>query len=77
MDAAVEHLSLGPEQQAALRNKTGVTRVGFAVMWCSLAWRGRLPRNQHEMPADAVAHAAANWPGGPVTVLGVPSVNAT
>lgn len=68
LDAVVEHFTLDDRQHAALRNKTGVTRVGFAAMWCFLVWRGRFPRSRGEVPDDAVAHVAAQV-GLPATGL--------
>ena len=59
LDAVVDHFTLSPEQVEALRNKTGATRVGFAVSWCFLVWRGRFPHGSNEIPGDAVAHVAA------------------
>ena len=41
-----------------MRNKSGATRLGFAVLLKFLLWRGRFPRSLHEIPDDAVAHLA-------------------
>jgi len=45
LDAVVDHFTLGADQLVRLRNKTGATRLGFAVTWCFLLWRGRFPLN--------------------------------
>ena len=37
-------------------NKTGATRLGFALALKFLLWRGRFPRGHHELPDDAVEH---------------------
>lgn len=57
-DAVVDHFTLATEQREALRNKTGATRLGFALMWRFLLWRGRFPRGRSELPDDAVEHVA-------------------
>lgn len=41
-----------------LRNKTGATRMGFAVQLKFLTWRGRFPKMRLELPPDAVEHVA-------------------
>jgi len=41
-----------------LRNKSGATRLGFAVLLKYVGWRGRFPTGSHELPDDAVAHLA-------------------
>ncbi|WTE38806.1 DUF4158 domain-containing protein [Streptomyces sp. NBC_01618] len=41
-----------------LRNKTGATRLGFAVQLKFLTWRGRFPKMRLELPPDAVEHVA-------------------
>lgn len=58
LGATIDHFTLDAEQLAALRNKTGATRLGFALMWRCLLWRGRLPRTPGEFPNDAVEHVA-------------------
>ncbi|MFJ7062755.1 DUF4158 domain-containing protein [Streptomyces microflavus] len=41
-----------------LRNKSGATRLGFAVQMKFLLWRGRFPKIRLELPRDAVEHVA-------------------
>jgi len=57
-DAVVDHFTLDHEQTEALRNKTGATRLGFALVWRFLLWRGRFPRGRSELPDDAIEHVA-------------------
>nr|WP_272924376.1 DUF4158 domain-containing protein [Streptomyces sp. SID8381] len=58
MDGVVEHFTLNSDEAGWLRNKTGATRLGFAVQLKFLTWRGRFPRMRLELPPDAVEHVA-------------------
>jgi Domain of unknown function (DUF4158) len=58
LDDVVDHFTLIGDELDQLRNKSGATRLGFAVLLKFLLWRGRFPRGLHEVPDDAVAHLA-------------------
>lgn len=58
LDEVVDHFTLNSEETGWLRNKTGATRLGFAVQMKFLLWRGRFPKMRLELPRDAVAHIA-------------------
>ncbi|MFJ9900511.1 DUF4158 domain-containing protein [Streptomyces sp. NPDC091280] len=58
LDGVVDHFTLSGDETGWLRNKTGATRLGFAVQLKFLAWRGRFPRMRLELPPDAVEHVA-------------------
>ncbi|MBH1934109.1 DUF4158 domain-containing protein [Streptomyces sp. AV19] len=58
LDAVVEHFTLIGDELDWLRNKSGATRLGFAVQLKFLPFRGRFPKTRIELPADAVAHVA-------------------
>ncbi|MFD9152096.1 DUF4158 domain-containing protein [Streptomyces diastaticus] len=58
LDGVVDHFTLSGDEAGWLRNKTGATRLGFAVQLKFLAWRGRFPRMRLELPPDAVEHVA-------------------
>ncbi|WP_116209276.1 DUF4158 domain-containing protein [Streptomyces olivoreticuli] len=58
LDAVVEHFTLNVDELDWLRNKSGATRLGFAVQLKFLPFRCRFPKTRIELPADAVAHAA-------------------
>ncbi|MEO8969345.1 MAG: Tn3 family transposase, partial [Solirubrobacteraceae bacterium] len=58
LDDVVDHFTLIGDELDQLRNKSGATRLGFAVLLKFLLWRGRFPRGLHEVPEDAVAHLA-------------------
>nr|WP_275405860.1 MULTISPECIES: DUF4158 domain-containing protein [unclassified Streptomyces] len=58
MDGVVDHFTLSGDEAGWLRNKTGSTRLGFAVQLKFLIWRGRFPKMRLELPPDAVEHIA-------------------
>jgi DNA-binding cell septation regulator SpoVG len=58
LDGVVDHFTLIGDELDLLRNKSGASRLGFAVLLKFVLWRGRFPRALHEMPDDAVAHLA-------------------
>ncbi|MEU1164671.1 DUF4158 domain-containing protein, partial [Streptomyces sp. NPDC005921] len=58
LDGVVDHFTLNSDEAGWLRNKTGATRLGFAVQLKFLTWRGRFPRMRLELPPDAVEHVA-------------------
>jgi hypothetical protein len=57
-DELMDHFTLGDEDLRLLRNKTGPTRLGFALLLKFLPWRGRFPRGRAELPDNAVEHVA-------------------
>lgn len=54
----MDHFTLSGDEAGWLRNKTGATRLGFAVQLKFLTWRGRFPKMRLELPPDAVEHVA-------------------
>ncbi|MFF7780446.1 DUF4158 domain-containing protein [Streptomyces tanashiensis] len=58
LDGVVDHFTLSSDEAGWLRNKSGATRLGFAVQLKFLTWRGRFPRMRLELPVDAVEHVA-------------------
>jgi len=54
----VDHCTLSGDEAGCLRNKTGSTRLGYAVQLKFLIWRGRFPKMRLELPPDAVEHVA-------------------
>ncbi|MFC9932192.1 DUF4158 domain-containing protein [Streptomyces sp. NPDC127190] len=54
----MDHFTLSGDEAGWLRNKTGATRLGFAVQLKFLIWRGRFPKMRMELPPDAVEHVA-------------------
>lgn len=58
LDGLVDHFTLSGDEAGWLRNKTGATRLGFAVQLKFLTWRGRFPKMRLELPPDTVEHVA-------------------
>ncbi len=58
LDGVVDHFTLSGDEAGWVRNKSGATRLGFAVQLKFLTWRGRFPRMRLELPSDAVEHVA-------------------
>jgi hypothetical protein len=58
LDEVVDHFTLIGDELDLLRNKSGASRLGFALLLKFVLWRGRFPRALHELPDDAVAHVA-------------------
>ncbi|MFI1769136.1 DUF4158 domain-containing protein [Streptomyces sp. NPDC020800] len=50
LDGVVDHFTLSGDEAGWLRNKSGSTRLGFAVQLKFLTWRGRFPKTRLELP---------------------------
>jgi len=69
-DELVEHWTLLPGEKALLANKTGPTRLGFAVLLKFFQHEGCFPQGPQEVPAVIVEFLArqvgvdpSQWPG--------------
>ena len=58
-EAVAEHFTLDPAELELLRNKSGATRLGFAVGLKFLLWKGRFPRGRAGLPDDGIERVAA------------------
>ena len=58
LDELVERFTLLPDELALLRNKTGATRLGFAMLLKHLIWKGQFPRGPSDLPDEAVEFVA-------------------
>jgi hypothetical protein len=54
----LEHWTLLPSEHALLANKTGTTRLGFAVLLKFFQYEARFPTQAQEVPSLVVAHVA-------------------
>ena len=54
----VEHWTLDVEDRALLDNKTGATRLGFAVLLKFFRREGRFPQHKNEVPALVITFLA-------------------
>lgn len=57
-DELILHWTLQAPEQALVGNKTGATRLGFAILLKFFQFMGCFPRHAGEVPAAAVAHVA-------------------
>jgi len=58
LDELLDAFTLTADELRLLRNKSGATRLGFALTLRFLLWRGRFPRGRGEVPDNAVVHVA-------------------
>jgi len=58
LDELVDHWTLLPTELALLANKTGATRLGFAVLLKYFQWEGRFPHHLRDVPAPVIGHLA-------------------
>ncbi len=54
----LEHFTLLPDELAAVGNKSGATRLGFAVLLKCLQYEGRFPRSRQEAAPEVVRFLA-------------------
>ena len=54
----VEHWTLDVEDRTLLDNKTGATRLGFAVLLKFFRREGRFPQHKHEVPGIVITFLA-------------------
>ena len=57
-DELADQWVLAPRELELLANKTGATRLGFAVLLKSFMLEGRFPRQKHDVPGAVVVHQA-------------------
>ena len=58
IDELIDLWTLLPSETELLRNKTGPTRLGFAVMLKAFQHEGRFPYNAHEVPDPVIDYVA-------------------
>jgi Domain of unknown function (DUF4158) len=54
----IEHWTLGASELALLMNKSGMGRLGFALLLKFFQTEGRFPANENEMPEAAIEYVA-------------------
>ena len=57
-DELAEHWTLHPDELGLLANKTGATRLGFALLLKAFIYEGRFPRSPAELPEAVVGLVA-------------------
>jgi hypothetical protein len=57
-DEVVDYWTLGPKELELFANKSGATRLGFAVLLKAFALEGRFRRQKHDVPGVVIVHVA-------------------
>ena len=57
-DELVEHWTILPEERHLIGNKSGATRLGFAVLLKFFQYEGRFPHHPHDIPSSVVQYVA-------------------
>ena len=57
-DELIEHWTILPQEHKLLGNKSGPTRLGFAVLLKYFQYEGRFPQHPREVPSGIVIHIA-------------------
>src|SRR4030081_3575649 len=57
-DDLADHWTLAPKEPELLANKTGATRLGFAVLLKAFTLDGRFPHQKHDIPGVVIVHVA-------------------
>jgi hypothetical protein len=57
-DELADHWTLAPKELELLANKTGATRLGFAVLLKAFVFEGRFPRQKHDVPGAVIVQVA-------------------
>ncbi len=71
-DDLAEHWTLAGGDTALLANKTGATRLGFAVLLKYFQYEGRFPHHKGDIPAAAIVHVAQQLELAPPVCMGRP-----
>ncbi len=58
LDELIDYFTLLPDELALLRNKSGATRLGFAVMLKHFTVHGRFPAARAELAEEVVEFVA-------------------
>ena len=58
IDDLIDHWTLLPSEREQLANKTGATRLGFAVMLKAFALEDRFPSSLYDIAPAVVAYVA-------------------
>jgi hypothetical protein len=57
-DELAQHWTLSPEERELLGNKTGATRLSFAVLLKTFQFDGRFPDRREDVAGSLVTHLA-------------------
>src|SRR5437899_12140012 len=65
----IDQWTLHAEERALLGNKTGATRLAFAVLLKYLQRAGRFPQHKNEVPGIVITYLATQADGGAAAYL--------
>lgn len=58
LDELIEHFTILPNEMKLIENKTGETRIGFAVLFKFFQNEARFPTHKFEVPKAVIAYIA-------------------
>lgn len=58
LDELIDHFTLMPNELALLGNKTGETRLGFAVLFKFFQYEAKFPSRKNEIPKEVIKYIA-------------------
>lgn len=64
-DELIEHFTFLPNETKVIGNKTGATRLGFAVLFKFFQNEARFPYHRNEVPKPVVEYIAKNLRSAP------------
>jgi hypothetical protein len=67
LEELIEQFTIMPNELSHMGNKTGVTRLGFAVLLKFFQLEARFPNSKNEIPKDVVNYIAKQ-----LQLIGVP-----
>jgi hypothetical protein len=56
LDELIEHFTFMPNELTQLSNKTGKTRLGFAVLFKFFQCEARFPNHKNEIPKEVIQY---------------------
>jgi TnpA family transposase len=56
LEELIEHFTLMPNELSQLSNKTGATRLGFAVLFKFFQYEARFPNHRNEIPKEVILY---------------------
>lgn len=58
LDDLIDHFTIMPNEYSLLSNKTGETRLGFAVLLKFFQFEARFPSHKNEIPKEIIIYIA-------------------
>ncbi|TCO70421.1 Tn3 family transposase [Marinisporobacter balticus] len=61
VDELIEYFTFLPNEHALLSNKTGSTRLGFAILFKFFQYKARFPNHKYEIPKDVIHYISKQF----------------